>query len=88
MTVTVLAAEPLGELHVKVKEVVAARVAVASEPVETRGPLQPPLAAHELALVDDQIRVAVLPATMLPGVTSRETTGGPAAAGIDQLKLA
>ena len=63
VTVTVLATEPRGALHVNVKEVVAARAPVVSEPAGLRRPLQPSLAVHEAASVDDQVSTAELPAT-------------------------
>ena len=38
-------------------------------------PVQPPLAVHEIALVEDQVTVAILPETMLVGLADNETVG-------------
>ena len=67
MTVTVLDPVPPSPVHVSVKSVVAAKSPVVSEPLVARAPLQPPLAVHAVALLDDQIRNRCL---------TRRNTGG------------
>jgi hypothetical protein len=46
-------------------------------------PLQAPLAVHELALVLDQVRVALCPATIVVGSTPRVIVG--VGGGIEEL---
>lgn len=41
-------------------------------------PVQPPLAVQEVALVEDQVRVALWPETMLVGEAEKETVGAAA----------
>ena len=38
-------------------------------------PVQPPLAVHEIAAVEDQVTVATLPDTMLVGLADNDTVG-------------
>jgi hypothetical protein len=53
------------------------------EPLIALVPVQAPEAAHEAALVEDQVNVAALPGVMVPGVAVSVTTGAeaPVAAG-------
>lgn len=74
-TVTVVDPVPLGPVHVSVKLAVANRGNVASEPLAVRSPLQPPIATHALALVDDQVSVELSPAAMLVGFAESKTVG-------------
>jgi len=48
-------------------------------------PLQAPLAVHELALLLDQVSVALCPATMVDGCTPSEIEG--VGGGIEELPL-
>jgi len=66
---------PPGPVQVSVKLVVADKAPIVSEPLVARVPLQPPLAVHAVALVDDQVRVEVAPAPMLVGVAESEAAG-------------
>jgi hypothetical protein len=38
-------------------------------------PVQPPLAVHEIALVEDQVTVEILPEMMLVGLADNATVG-------------
>jgi hypothetical protein len=60
-TTTVLAAAPPAPEQVSVKLVLEARAAMDSEPLAGRAPLQPPEAAHPVALVDVQASVVAPP---------------------------
>ena len=73
--VTELDAVPPPPVHVSVKPVVTAKAPVASEPFVARAPLQPPLAVHAVALLDDQTRVDVSPAATLAGLADSDTVG-------------
>ena len=79
--VTALTAVPPGPEHVSEKLVVATRDAVDSEPLIGRAPLQPPLAMHAVALVDDQVSVELAPARMLAGLADSTTVGRGVGAG-------
>jgi len=48
---------------------------VVSDPLVGRAPVQPPLAVQEVALVDDQVSVALAPAVIMPGLAESETVG-------------
>ena len=51
-------------------------MAIDVEPDVGREPLQPPLAVHEVASVDDHVRVVLLPTVVtVAGFANRETTG-------------
>jgi len=39
-------------------------------------PVQPPAAVHEVALVEDQVTVEILPEVMLVGLAENATVGG------------
>ena len=52
------------------------RAAVCSLPLNAFAPLQPPLASHEVALLEDQLRVAVPPLATEAGLAPSETVGG------------
>ena len=40
-------------------------------------PVQPPAAVHEVALVEDQVTVEMLPEVMLVGLAENATVGAP-----------
>ncbi len=82
MTVTVLDCVPPSPVHDNVKLVGADRVPVAAEPLVVRGPLQPPLAVHAVALLDDQTRVDPSPAATLAGLADSDTVGGGNSGGV------
>lgn len=66
---------PPGPVHVSVNAVVTDRVPLIAEPLVPAAPVQPPLAAQEAALVDDQVRVELAPAAMLVGLAESDTVG-------------
>lgn len=63
-------------LHVSEKFVVAARAGTVKLPLTSRDPLHPPDAVHEVAFVDDQVRVVDSPACTLVGYALSVTVGG------------
>ena len=67
---------PPSPVHDSVKLVVADRAPVPAEPLVARAPLQPPLAAQPVALLDDQTRVDPSPAAILAGLADSDTVGG------------
>jgi hypothetical protein len=74
-TVRDCAAVPPAPVQVNVKLVAAVRSAVACEPLVAMLPLQPPDAAQEVALVEDQVRVEALPLLTVVGLALRVTDG-------------
>jgi hypothetical protein len=74
-TVTDCAAVPPGPVQVNVKLVATVRSDVVWEPPVGSGPLQPPDATHELACVDDQVKVDVLPLFTVVGLATSVTEG-------------
>lgn len=78
LTVRVAEAPPLPPLPVQVKVYVAVPalegVSVAV-PLAASVPLQAPLAVHEVAFVDDQVRVALDPRVIVVGLTDKVTVG-------------
>ena len=74
-TVTDCAAEPPAPVQVSVKVVPAVRSEVAWEPLVASGPLQPPDAAQELALVEDQVNVDAPPLLTVFGLALSVTDG-------------
>ena len=54
----------------------------ASVPLVACGPLQPPVAVHEVAFVEDQLTVEMLPAARLAGLADNATVG--AGVGVDE----
>lgn len=74
-TVTVCTAEWPAPLQVTVNSVVVARVGVACDPAVASEPDQPPDAVHDVALVDDQVSIEVLPATTEVGEADKVTVG-------------
>ena len=48
----------------------------ASVPLVAFVPVQPPEAVHEVALVEDQVTVEMLPEVMLVGLAENATVGG------------
>jgi hypothetical protein len=71
-------AEPPAPVQVSVKLVVPADVIVpvAAVPLVALVPLQPPDALQDVALVEDQVRVADLPVVVEVGLTLNATVGG------------
>ena len=69
--VTVLTADP----HVSVYLADAVRGKVVCEPLLALGPDHAPLAVHELALVDDQVKVEVAPEMTVVGFAVSVTVG-------------
>ena len=45
-------------------------------------PVQPPAAVHEVALVEDQVTVEILPEVMLVGLAENATVGGAVGGGL------
>ena len=68
-------AEPPDPVHVKVNLVAAVRLPVLLVPLAASDPLQPPDAAHEVAFVDDQLRVDAAPLATVVGLADKETVG-------------
>jgi hypothetical protein len=66
---------PPAPLQVSVKLAVAVKVPVGRLPLVATVPLQPPEAAHDVALVELQLRVELPPALMLAGEALRDTVG-------------
>gem|GEM_PF-1742356 len=75
-TVTVRVALPPSPVQVRVKLLAACRAPIACEPDTGRAPDQAPVAAHEVASVDDQRKVAEAPALTTGGSTLSATAGG------------
>ena len=75
VTVIVLDLVPPSPVHVNVKLVVADKAPVAADPLVARGPLQPSLAVHAVASVDDHVRSAAVPAATLVGLADSDTVG-------------
>ncbi len=67
VTVADWAAEPPAPVQVSVNLVVAVSAAVACEPLVGSEPVQPPDAAHDVALVDDHVKVEVAPLATVVG---------------------
>ncbi len=74
-TVTDCAADPPAPVQVSVYLVVAVSVAVCCEPLAASEPLQPPEAAQEVALVEDQLKVDVPPLATVLGLALSVTLG-------------
>jgi hypothetical protein len=68
-------AEPPAPVHVNVNLVVAVRLPVLPVPLAALDPLQPPVAAHEVAFVDDQLRVDAPPLATVVGLADSVTVG-------------
>jgi hypothetical protein len=49
----------------------------ARKPAGAFVPVQPPEAVHEIALVEDQVTIEILPAVMLVGLAENATVGVP-----------
>jgi hypothetical protein len=75
VTVTDCAAEPPAPVQVSVYLVVAASAAVFCEPLVVSAPLQPPEAAQEVALFEDQVNVDVAPLATVLGLALSVTVG-------------
>ena len=75
VTVADCDAEPPAPVQVRVYFVVAVRAGVVCDPAVASAPLQPPEAAQELALVDDQVSAAVAPLLTVAGFAVRVTVG-------------
>jgi len=74
-TVALCAAEPPAPVHVSVYLVVAVSAAVLCEPLAASEPLQPPEAAHEVAFVEDQVKVEAAPLATVLGLAPKVTVG-------------
>ena len=66
---------PPAPLQLKVNFVVALSAAVTCEPVVAWAPLQPSEALHEVAFVDDQVKVEVAPLFTVVGFAAKVTAG-------------
>jgi len=66
---------PAAPLHVREYEVLRVTAPVLCEPLTASVPLQPPVAVHELALVDVQLSVDALPLATDTGVAARAAVG-------------
>jgi hypothetical protein len=66
---------PPGPAQVREYVVVPANAAVVREPLAARGPLQPPVAAHDVALVELQVSIDVPPLAIVGGVAVNMTVG-------------
>jgi hypothetical protein len=75
LTVADCDAEPPAPVHVRVYLVVAVSAAVFWEPLVASEPLQPPDAAQEVALVEDQVKVEVAPLATVLGLALKVTVG-------------
>ncbi len=76
VTVTVvIELVPPGPVQVSEYEVEVLRAAVLSVPLVARVPLQPPVAVHEVALVELHVKVEVPPAATAVGFAVRATVG-------------
>ena len=51
-------------------------------------PVQPPAAVHELALVEDQVAIEILPGVMLVGLAESATVGGGTGGGGAEVEVA
>lgn len=80
LTATVCDAVPPAPLHTSEKLVLLTRLPVLAEPDVARAPDHPPDAVHEVALVDDQTKVAGVPFAIVVGDTLRATVGAGAIA--------
>jgi hypothetical protein len=74
-TVLLACALPPAPLQLSVKLVVVVSAPVLWEPDVALPPLQPPDAVQEVALVEDQVSVLLLPLLMLVGDADSETVG-------------
>lgn len=75
VTVADCDAEPPAPVQASVYLVVAVSAAVLAEPLVASEPLQPPEAVHEVALVEDQVKVEVAPLLTVLGLAVRVTVG-------------
>jgi hypothetical protein len=77
LTVTVVdwAADPPAPVQVSVYLVVAVSAPVPCEPLAASEPPQPPEAAHEVALVEDQVNVEIAPLATVLGLALSVTVG-------------
>jgi hypothetical protein len=74
-TVTDWAADPPAPVQVNVYFVVAVTAAVPADPLVPSLPFQPPEALHEVALLDDQVKVALPPLLTVEGFALNVTVG-------------
>ncbi len=75
LTVVFCEAVPPAPLHAIEKVVVCARAAVGCDPEIDLVPVQPPDAVHEVAFVEDHVKVDVPPCATWAGVAERATVG-------------
>jgi len=79
VTVELWVAVPAGPEQLMVYVVLVVRGAVEREPLMASAPDQPPEPAHDVALVEDQASMAVLPLEMVVGFALKLTAGAAAA---------
>jgi hypothetical protein len=77
VTVAVWLADPPAPVQDNVKLVFVLTLPVACDPLVAMVPLQPPEAAHEVALLELHVSVALAPFATLVGLAASETVGGP-----------
>lgn len=75
VTVADCAAEPPVPVHVSVYLAVAVSAGVFCEPLAASEPLQPPEAAQEFALAEDQVKVEAAPLATVLGLAVNVTVG-------------
>jgi hypothetical protein len=80
-TETEVLVDPPNPVQERTKTPVEVRAAVVKLPEVDLLPLQPPLAVHPVAFVDDQLSVALFPESTFAGVATSDTTGAGAGAG-------
>lgn len=76
VTVTDCAADPPVPVQVNAYFVVVVSAAVFCAPLTGSEPLQPPDAAHEVAFVEDHVKVEVPPLATVVGLAFSVTVGG------------
>ena len=75
LTTVDCAALPPAPVHVRVYVVLAVRAGVVRVPCVALVPVQPPEAVHEVALVEDQVSVALEPLVTVEGLALKVTVG-------------
>ncbi len=73
--VTLEVAVPPAPVHASVKVVVVASAPVDVEPLSARAPLHPPEAVHDVASVDDHVRVVLPPAAIVVDAAFKVVVG-------------
>jgi hypothetical protein len=75
LTVTLFVTVPPTPVHWRVKVEPWDKVPVDSEPLVERGPLHPPLAVQDVALLDDQVSVELSPPAIDSGSAASVSVG-------------